>query len=265
MEQEQLTIFREWFAGYCSGFYGESPNDDSNYRLKEEHTHQVCARMRQLVLGEGLGEQEGFLAEAIALFHDVGRFEQYRRFKTFKDSDSINHASLGVQVLKEHCVLDVLDEMERNSINLAVGLHNAFRVPSNLSTGELRLVNLVRDADKLDIWRVFAEQFALPSEMRPSALSLGIPESADYSPEALASVRGGEMVRLATVKSLNDFKLLQLSWLYDLNFPTSYKVAAEEDYVGRLGAMLPVTADTAALLDQLRVYVQKRQSGTCSN
>ncbi len=251
---------QEWFTGYCRGFYSDNEPDNRNYRLKEEHTEQVCARMRQLTAGEGLPEEDRLLAEAVALFHDVGRFEQYRRFRTFKDSISVNHAALSVSVLQQEGLLASLTGREGELISRAVGLHNAFLVPADLTAEARRFVTLVRDADKLDIWRLFTEQFALPPEERPSALSLGIPETAGYSAEVLASIRRGEMVRLASVSSLNDFKLLQLSWLYDLNFPTSYRLVAEADYIGRLGALLPATGEIAAIIAQLRYHVQERQA-----
>ena len=49
----------------------------------------------------GLTRPGGTVAEAIALFHDVGRFPQYARYKTFRDSISTNHAALGASVLFE--------------------------------------------------------------------------------------------------------------------------------------------------------------------
>ena len=42
------------------------------------------------------------IAEAVALLHDVGRFEQYKRYGTFNDRKSVNHAALGVEIMKKN-------------------------------------------------------------------------------------------------------------------------------------------------------------------
>lgn len=39
------------------------------------------------------------LAELIGLLHDIGRFEQIKRYNTFIDKNSINHGQLGVKIL----------------------------------------------------------------------------------------------------------------------------------------------------------------------
>ena len=39
------------------------------------------------------------MAWLIGILHDVGRFEQIRRFGTFSDADSIDHAHYAVNIL----------------------------------------------------------------------------------------------------------------------------------------------------------------------
>jgi len=107
----------------------------------------------------GLSPDERLTAEAIALFHDVGRFEQYVRYSTFRDDISGNHAALGVKVLKEEGVLVKVPEEERRAVYLAISLHNVFRVPSSIKDRDLISMRLIRDADKPDICRIYAEYF----------------------------------------------------------------------------------------------------------
>jgi hypothetical protein len=92
---------KEWFSGYCRSFYTDSMEDNRNFDLKEKHTSLVCTNMNILADSLTLHDNERLTAEAIALFHDVGRFEQYRRYSTFRDDISVNHATLGVRVLAD--------------------------------------------------------------------------------------------------------------------------------------------------------------------
>ncbi len=255
MTSDDLQRLKAWFAGYCRSFYTGNPADDRNYALKEEHTGRVCENICRIGGEEGMDADGLLLAEAIALFHDVGRFPQYRRYRTFKDADSANHAALGVTVLREEGVLDKLAQNEQDIIIRGVGLHNVFAMPAQLDAKSALFLKLIRDADKLDIWRVFIDYYLLPEAERASAVGLGFPDLPGYSPEVAVCLERGEMVRLATVQSLNDFKLLQLSWVFDLNFSASFRMIRERGLMGQLVATLPAEARDSRAVAALFEFV----------
>ena len=45
----------------------------------------------------------------IGLLHDIARFEQYTKYKTFRDSISIDHGDLGVEILFEEKEIEKYD------------------------------------------------------------------------------------------------------------------------------------------------------------
>ena len=243
MEQSHLELLREWFAGFAGSFRSPDGEEQRNITLKEEHTQRVCANITRIAREEGLDGDRAALAEAVALFHDIGRFPQYRRYKTFKDSASVNHAQLGATVLVRGGVLDKLPRNEQVIIIAGVRNHNSFAIPPGLEPDVALFLRLVRDADKLDIWRVFLDFYRLPEEERASAVSLGFPDLPEYSPRIVAAVCRGELVQLAWVKSLNDFKLLQLSWVYDLNLASSFRMLEERAFINELANALPQHED----------------------
>lgn len=258
MERNELERLKEWFADYCRGFYGDNAEDNRNYALKEEHTRRVCANIDLLAVSLELAQRDRLTAQAVALFHDVGRFEQYRRHKTFRDGDSVNHAALGVKVVADERLLASLPQAERRTIFRAVFFHNVFRVPASIDEKERAFVRMIRDADKLDIWEIFAEYADLPEEERASAMGLGLPARPECSAEVVACLLRQELVQLAMLKSLNDFMLLQLSWVFDLNFPAAFRLAMERDVVGRLTARLPPDFGTSEAMRAVRGYVALR-------
>lgn len=257
LDEAGLASLRKWFLGYCRSFYSSREEDNRNIRLKEEHTEQVCAFMDLLTLDLGLDPGERRLAEAVALLHDVGRFEQYRYYGTFKDSESENHGTLGVRVLMREGVLDGLAPEERRMILGAVALHNVFRI-SDVIDGQARLLlHLVRDADKLDIWRVFLDFYGLPPEKQASAVGLGFPDLPVCTPQVVETVMRGELVNLATLRTLNDFKLLQLSWVFDLNFAVSRRLVVERRYVEQMAATLPSGEEVTKAVAFVREYLAR--------
>ena len=108
MDQHELNDLKRWFTDYCGSFYSLNREDQRNITLKEEHTRNVCGNIVQIARDLSLDDARITLAEAIALYHDIGRFPQYQKFKTFKDSVSINHAALGAKVLIENNILQGL-------------------------------------------------------------------------------------------------------------------------------------------------------------
>ena len=83
------------FEQYVKQFASPDPNIQAALDLKQAHTRRVCEAI--VDIGEDL-----LMAEATALLHDIGRFEQFRRYKTFSDARSENHALLGVKVIQEN-------------------------------------------------------------------------------------------------------------------------------------------------------------------
>jgi hypothetical protein len=239
MKSADYSCFQEWFSRYVATFGDLDPEGLRNIRLKEDHTLRVVECMEALATGEGLDEVETLIARTVALLHDVGRFPQYRRWRTFRDSESDNHARLSLEVIHSEKVLDRLSDGERLLIEEAVRFHNLLALPEQVASPTDRFIRLIRDADKLDIWRVFLEYYTLPEAERASAVGLGFPDLPEVTPACLDALAGGMIVRLDQARVLNDFKLLQISWVYDLNFATTRRLLLERSYLTQLAVTLP--------------------------
>lgn len=247
MNNSQLADLNSWFDNYVVPFLNTDEEGKKNIQLKIEHTQKVCAAMAKLSVGEGLSENETRIAAAVALLHDLGRFSQYRRWRTFRDTDSDNHARLAVDVIHDEKILAGFDPGEQLLIEEAVRFHNLLEPPVLIKSPTRLFINLIRDADKLDIWRVFVELLALPPEERPTAATLGLADLPEaVSVPCIAALDAASIVRLDTIKCLNDFKLLQISWVYDLTSATSKRLLRERGYIEALAATLPQRADLLA-------------------
>jgi hypothetical protein len=251
-----LAQLRAWFASWCASFRTPDEELQRNFDLKELHTRNVC--QAALLIAQGGSASRLMLAEVAAICHDLGRFPQFRDFRTFKDSESINHAHLSARIIKEHDLLDFLPQNQRDAVTLAVRLHNAFEVPAGLAPETEELLRLLRDADKLDIWRVFIDYFYAPEAKRASGAGLGFPDLPFCSPEVLAAVGAQQMVQLSIMKSLNDFKMLQLSWIYDINFATTLRLIKERGVVEQLAATLPREQAVLDVVGRVQGYLERR-------
>lgn len=239
MTEQQLSDIGVWFDRFVATFRGDSPATQRNYDLKIEHTVRVRAIMERLIASLNPLPEERALASAIAICHDVGRFPQYREYGTFNDATSTNHAALAIRTLKAEGVVDALAAEGQKLLLQAVALHNVFALPAKLDPVVRRFALLIRDADKLDILRVIIEYFSSAPDERASAVIWELPDTGACSTPALEEVVAGRLLDRKLLATADDFKLLQLSWVYDLNFTESYRILAERGYIETLASLLP--------------------------
>lgn len=259
MNSDDLTYFKAWFAEYVAAYYTDDPVHDQTIRLKQKHTERVCKEMVMLGQALQLVEQDMLLAETIALFHDVGRFQQYAVYGTFKDSISENHAELGLKELARHQVLTICSGKEQFLITKAISYHNVRTLPEDEEERCLFFARLLRDADKLDIWRVFIEYYARQDEEPNSTIVLDLPDNQACSPAVIDALHEHRMADLKDMSTLNDFKLLQISWVFDVNFKPSFSAVLERQYVEKIAATLPQTREISKVLTIVQAYLKSQK------
>ncbi|MDD3225510.1 MAG: HD domain-containing protein [Clostridium sp.] len=129
MQNLDIKYFYKWFDNYSKRFYCSNEFINENIRLKREHTKRVCDNANMISNALNLCKKDKDIAEIAALFHDIGRFEQFKRYQTFNDKISENHALLGVRVLNENNILADLDSKTQEYILKAVEYHNMYKMP----------------------------------------------------------------------------------------------------------------------------------------
>jgi HD superfamily phosphohydrolase YqeK len=258
LTNNDLDFLKEWFGRFRRSYYREDEKEQLNILLKEEHSLLVAQNALAISTGEVFEPGDILIAEAVGLLHDVGRFPQYAQYRTFVDRISVNHGQLGAETLAAEGALSRLPVREQELIVQAVQYHNAFAVPEDMDLDAALFTRVARDADKIDIWRVFCDHFEKPPEERAEAATLGLPDGPVCSSGAIAALAGQRIVRLADVKTVNDYKLLMLSWVYDLNFMTSFRLVAERGVIDRITAQLPQSADISAAVSVAQAYIRSR-------
>lgn len=258
MNLNDLKALKNRFSDYCRPFYFSDAEHQKNIALKEEHTHEVCKNIVRIAAEQRLSKNEIMLAETVALFHDIGRFSQYEKYKTFRDSISVNHGKLGAEILEQEKLLKNLSEDEQKLVINSVKFHNAFGIPVLKNQKTLLFLRLIRDADKLDIWRVFFEYYESNGDEKASAAALGLPDTPAYSKTVLSRIYKKQLISLTSLRTLNDFRLLQLSWIYDLNFKTSFRLLLERDYIRLISAKLPRTDEVEKITVILKEFASQR-------
>lgn len=201
-------------------------------QLKREHTAFVLSNARAIAAGEGFDAKTAVVCEAAALLHDTGRYEQLKRYNTFRDADSIDHAVFSHSIVREKGWLADVEPMERDAILNAVLYHNRRDLPEGMDPLTAAASKTVRDADKLDIFRVLEHQVATTDWRNDSAAFWSLPISHPPDPEVISAIERRRPVDYQNIKSLSDFVLIQVGWMITgLNYATTRRLASERGHL----------------------------------
>lgn len=260
INENSVNDLKIWFNKYVDSFRDDDPEIQQNLNLKIAHTERVCREIKHLGKELELEANALHLAEIIALLHDIGRFEQYAVYKTFKDSKSENHALLGLRIIKKNKLLNIFDPNTRKIIVHAIKYHNRATLPSDGKDPFLFYDKLIRDADKLDIWHVVLNYYYRTDSQRNSAIELDLPDTPSVSKHILDDLHHGRIIHFEHVNNLNDFKLLQMGWIFDINFEPTRKVISERDYLKKLRRVLPASSEIDIIYENI-IYKLRQVGG----
>ncbi len=259
MEPHPLDELKRWFDNYPGRFFGPDEYVNRHLRLKQEHTRRTCAEILYLADRLAFDDSHRRVAEAIALLHDVGRFPQFATYRTYNDVRSTDHGRLGVEVLDREGVLEPLAAPERDWIRAAVAQHNQKAVPVDLNGPALLFLKLIRDADKLDIYRVVTGLYRRHREgAERSSFEAELPDEPRVSPAVVEAVLAGRLIEYEALRTLNDIKLCQVGWVHDLNFAPSLARLKASGFLEELLGYLPQTAEIARVREAVFRHVDAR-------
>jgi len=300
-----LKIDRQHVQDVFGKYTDAYDSKDPKIALKIEHTYHVAEVADQVAHSLGLSQEDCDLAWILGMLHDVGRFEQVRRYGTFVDSQSIAHALMSCQVLfpedygveesvframpnghfgslsdyliagdgtgddetevgMEGCADDnkvdtALDEKLdgkhkaesdewRHIIKLAISVHSALRIPDDISEREAMFCNILRDADKVDIFRVNVETpltdiiNTTEEEIRTSCVT------ADVMPAILEH----HVVPRDRKFTAADHIVSHCCLAFELVYKKSREIAVEQGYLKTLTEYVSENPETNQVMDKLR-------------
>jgi len=256
MEYNTYKRERRLFHLYTNRFKGYDHEIQQNIDVKHDHILRVSRIIRKIALNIGLNTEQVRLAVCIGLFHDIGRFMQYTVYNTFSDSNSENHSAIALQVLKENGFLKGLSGNEIDIVNHAVSNHNRPAIPEDTKGDVLLYSKLIRDADKLDIFRILISYYNNPGWVGENeTIRLGLPDKPEISEHVFNQVMSGKTVKLENLRTVSDFKIFQAAWVYDIHFQYTLNQIIKHDYINRLLDTLPQIKETELIRGKLLYFL----------
>lgn len=264
------------FAEYVRNY---DPSDEK-IKLKIDHTYRVAGLCQRIAESLGLSEPDVDIAWLLGMLHDIGRFEQIRRFGTFNDVQSVDYAEFGADLLLkeglirkfaegyyEECELarsgnEEAEQIIKNNehhnkdtglLEMAIRQHNKYRVKEDLTERQRMFCDILRDADKVDIFKVNADiPMEIIYDVTTEELKNGV-----ITKEVLESFYKKETVLKSVRRSAVDHIVGHISLLFELVYKESYRQAKEQGYVYKLLDFKSDVPEVNAEFDDMRKYVDE--------
>lgn len=289
-----MKINREHIKNTFQEYTDRYDSTDPKIKLKIDHTYRVADLCERIAKSLDLAQEDIDLAWLSGMLHDIGRFEQLRRYHTFSDAQSIDHARFAVELLYEDGLIadyvpeismvkiaanagamgDGIDSADKEgaaeqmsgdgsstglsedmplsdvlqTLRIAIGEHSAYRIQEGLDERTQMFCHILRDADKVDIFRVICdtpmeEVYGFQTE---DILRSGI------TPEVQQAFQEHHAVLRSLKKQPADYVVAHGSLAFELVYQESLRIAKEQGYLAQMMSFRSENPETAKEFEHLR-------------
>lgn len=239
---------RQAFDKYTANYNMSDPN----VWMKYYHTGKVAQNCDAIAISLGLSDEEQDIAWTLGMLHDVGRFEQLRRFNTFNDAISIDHANFGADLLfNEGLIYKFIDgDKHYDVIEKAIRYHSLLNVPEGVTERELMFCDIIRDADKVDIFRACYETgMATVYQVTEAELLNSV-----ITPEVFDVFLQERTIPKNIRKTVADNLVGHAALNFELVYPMSRQIAKEQGFIWKL---LDVKFEDADTIEKVKIMREK--------
>lgn len=223
---------------------------DIKIYLKYVHTMRVAEICERIAVSLGLRREDMDLAWELGMLHDVGRFQQIRVYQTFNDGISVDHAEYGADILFRDGMIEKFDPdpEQYDLIEKAIRCHNKYRLPEGLTEREVMFCQILRDADKVDIFRVNAET-GMENIYNVTREEL---ENSPISRAVYENFLEKHAIPRNLHRTVADHWVGHVALTWELVYPESRKIAKEQGYLNQILEFSSKNPETALIIGDVK-------------
>ncbi len=200
--------------------------DMNNAWSKAKYFHSLKSMDMAKIIASELGifdEEEIVIIELIALFHDIGNFEN--KNSNYLDAASEDKSMRSIEILFDEGLLrKITDETKYdNLIKLAIFCHNKDGLPKNIDEKTISICNIMKDIYKLEELRMVINYPYIDNRINEYPSTLVYNDFKQF-----------KCVKEKMADNNADNILIALSNLFELNYKISYNIVKEKEYIEKI-------------------------------
>ena len=225
--------------------------------MKLSHSIHTADLAGKLAKRMELEEEKIEFCKILGLLHDIGRFSQYEQKKSFSDfKTKFDHAKYGVDYLfKENHIEEYgIPQKYYTLIKKAIENHNKLKIDKNLTEEEKFYAQFIRDVDKIDIFR-------------QEATSYEWKYTEPATKKVFHTFFKHQLIEDKEIASSSDAILLQLAFVYDINFIESMELLKDTDnldlYLSVVEVDKNLEEEFESIKKELGMFIEERMKELC--
>lgn len=200
--------------------------DMSNSWAKAKYFHSLKSMDLAKIIATNLNifnEEEIVIMQLIALFHDIGNFEQknYNYLDNFEEDSTMKSIEI---LFDEGLIRKITDETKYdNMIKVAIFCHNKDGLPKNIDEKMICACNIMKDVHKLEELRMLINYPYIDNRINTYPSTLVYNEFKLFRP-----------LKRELSDNNADNILIVMSNLFGLNYKISYSIVEEKQYIEKI-------------------------------
>jgi hypothetical protein len=258
MNTNSLGSIRKWYMDYADSYRDKDGSLHHVLQLKLDHSQRVAQDCRDIATDLGWTDGDCATAEAIGLLHDVSRFQQFAEYHTFLDYKSFDHGERAYEIVLESAILASLDTLEQSWILNSIRYHNRRAIEDGLDPDSMRFVNLVRDADKLDILVIVYETINKNMHKKYPEILSHIDLDGPATPALIEEISKHGCGSYENVHSMTDMNLIRMTWVYSINYMPALLRLSERGLLEQMDKTMKGSPEIEELMMKARRFVEDK-------
>jgi len=256
MNKQEFELIEKWYMDFTGKYRAPDGSMHLVLQLKFDHSIRVANDCVEIARDLDWAPDDIMTAKAIGLLHDISRFPQFSEYRTFLDHRSFDHGERGFQIIDELDILSSLKASDRACILNSIRYHNRRNIEVDLDSDSMRMLHLIRDADKLDILMIVYDTIKNNRHKDYPEILCHIDLNGPASPALVEEIRKNGYGSYEHVKTMTDMNLMRMTWVYNINYLPSLRRLMERKLLDQLDETMTKNPDVVDLMARARRFVE---------
>ncbi len=248
-----------WFEGYVQRIVAENEAMKENIQLKEKHILKAVELVSYLATSvEKYTELDIAIAKIVVVLQQIARLNVFANCSNSDVTFAEDDIDDCIAIIKEEKILEVFSEELRNTILMCLSYVNKTLYPKTLEANNIAILKLVNDAGKIAALEILAEYYSEEPQGSNKIIEFHLPNKFEISGKLEKRIMSDKEAEPKDVYSIKDLKLMQMSWVFGLNFKASYKLVHDKLYVKKIYETLPKSDKIIDMYRRMRIHIENQ-------
>jgi hypothetical protein len=258
VSQSIFDSFHNELKDYVKTFVVSDFHIQKGIIQNEFHSERVAENCTIIGKASDLSEEELSMTRLIALLHDVGRFKQIANSTTEENGTTKDHAEAGTDIISNFESFKKLNEAEQRILTTTIWNHNKHEISKSIDRHVLFYLQLLRDADKIDSMRITHEYLINHKTRSDEIMGRKFITNPVVSKSVYDAIINETIPPKESIKTMYEYILFQLSWVFDMNFRKSYNILNTKQHIKHLYKYLPKNDANINIYRIVKIYIDNK-------